>query len=114
MEISLSREQRHVLQTTLKQSAVRLGRKHTLDPSSVQRFVQSEFQEEINRSIIKQFRRGAWERSIIVCNNSNFSDAKSHFSENTDEILLGRLSKQLYTSVPYENKVLPKVHMLNH
>ena len=106
-----------MLQSLLKTAAVRMGRRHLMNPVVVQRFVQSNFQQEMVRGLIKQFRRGNWDRGMIVCNNINHltnPDPATNIKENQafknqEEKHLQKLGNTLFAAVPYENKIKPKV-----
>ncbi|KAJ3209721.1 hypothetical protein HDU67_005979 [Dinochytrium kinnereticum] len=114
------------LQNVLRASVVYLGRKGIMDPASVQKMVQSTFQEEIVRGILKQSRRGSWERGILVTNpleigeaplaiDQKNSEADLHAAEEhakkvkNEARLLGELWNNLFAAVPYENRILKKV-----
>ncbi|KAJ3029737.1 UNVERIFIED_CONTAM: TRAF3-interacting protein 1, partial [Siphonaria sp. JEL0065] len=59
------------LKQILRTAAVRLGRHGLLEAHIVQRFVQSDFQEELTRGVIQEARRGGWERSLLLVNTEH-------------------------------------------
>ncbi|KAI8612086.1 hypothetical protein BC830DRAFT_1231475 [Chytriomyces sp. MP71] len=99
-----------LLKKLLKIAAVTLGRSGLLEPSSVQRFVQSEFQEEVLRGIVKQSRRGDWFKSLLYIHSSVSPDDSSSYEENNkpdkgEARLLDKLSDYLFSSVPDGNRM---------
>ena len=117
-----SEECRKPLQLLLMYGAVRLSRKSRINAASTQMFVQSSFQEELVRGVIKQARSGGWERNFLVCNTAILPsvDVESKEAKNLIDIwgkaITSQEDKQLYTmtnellvSVPYENKIKLKV-----
>ncbi|KAI9352008.1 hypothetical protein BDR26DRAFT_1003063 [Obelidium mucronatum] len=118
------------LKEILRRSAVRLSRQGLLEPHIAQRFVQSDFQEEITRGVIQESRRGGWERSLLLVNTEhvpkvssgsggmNESESENHDEQETlpptpemelsqDQKLLQKLIGPLFTAIPYENKIHP-------
>ncbi|KAJ3239689.1 NACHT domain- and WD repeat-containing protein 1 [Chytriomyces hyalinus] len=63
------------LVTVLKAAAVQLGRNAILLPSSVQKCVQSHFQEQILRGIVTQSRHGLWGKSLLIVENLPVADS---------------------------------------
>ncbi|KAJ3099697.1 hypothetical protein HDU97_002866 [Phlyctochytrium planicorne] len=108
------------LQRVLRSSVVYLGRKHIVEPSSVQKLVQSGFQEEVVRGVLKQTRRGSWERGVLVTNAMGVGEGSSAdelvdpFNEaqrmaRSELRLLAELWNNLFAAVPYENRILKKL-----
>ncbi|KAJ3125264.1 hypothetical protein HK100_010901 [Physocladia obscura] len=89
-----------VLQKIMKDIAIQLGRRGILEPASVQRFVQSRFQEEILVGIVKQSRKGDWFKSLLC---ATYKDITSSLSKE-DSRLISKLQEYLYNSVPKENQ----------
>ncbi|KAI8849583.1 hypothetical protein BC829DRAFT_180263 [Chytridium lagenaria] len=115
-----------VLQRILRISALSLAHKRILDPPSVQRLVQSFFQEEVVRGILKQSRRGSWERGVLVTNSLDVEEAMPVVLDSgadpkeVEEVvkkarnetrLLGELWNNLFAAVPYENRILEKTEI---
>ncbi|KAJ3249485.1 hypothetical protein HDU78_000011 [Chytriomyces hyalinus] len=112
------------LKQILRAAAVRLGRSGLVEPFVVQRFVQSDFQEEITRSVLQQFKRGGWQRSMLVVNTDNLPKIVGKNADQLDELsemetfksdgdvasqeekMLQKITNPLLMSIPYENKVI--------
>ncbi|KAI9353664.1 hypothetical protein BDR26DRAFT_848984 [Obelidium mucronatum] len=95
------------LHEILKVAAVKLGRNGLLESATVQRFIQSNFQDEIIAGIVKQSRRGDWLKSLL-CVSTEFDPVLHGECSKEDKRLNEKLSEYLYTSVPYENRVEQK------
>jgi F0F1-type ATP synthase beta subunit len=102
--------------------AVRLSRKGKINAASTQMFVQTSFQEEVVRGVIKQARSGGWEKNFLVCNTATLPsvDVESKGAKKLVDIwgkaVTSHEDKQLYTmtnellvSFPYDNKIKLKV-----
>ncbi|KAJ3227557.1 hypothetical protein HDU81_006576 [Chytriomyces hyalinus] len=112
------------LKQILRAAAVRLGRSGLVEPFVVQRFVQSDFQEEVTRSVLQQFKRGGWQRSMLVINTDNPPRIVGKIPDQLDELnevesfkndcdvasqeekMLQKITNPLLMSIPYENKVI--------
>ncbi|KAJ3408135.1 hypothetical protein HDV05_005135 [Chytridiales sp. JEL 0842] len=100
------------LREALTAAAVRISRKGEIGAAMTQRFLESGYQEEVLRGLVRLGKRGEWERGVVgVCEEAMDGGAKDEECEdggqNDGKRMLKKLEAVMFSAVPYENKVKP-------